>query len=472
MLTLDIEKRGNKPIYEYIYSFIRDEIRKGNLVSGEKLPSKRELATNNGVALITVENAYEQLIVEGYIEAKPRSGYYVVDIEYSTQADFDYSYVNDSEELLNTDEQTDAIVADFVYSASLADSFPYSIWAKLIRRVVSDRTSDFMMAPPSTGIIELKKACAGYLFRSKNIKVDDRCIVIGPGTEYLHSILLQLIGRNRIVAVEDPGYKKAEKIYETNGMKVMHIPVDEEGLIVDRLEGSNIKLIHVSPAHHFPTGTVMSASRRHKLISWAVAHSAYIIEDDYDSEFRYKGRPLPTLMSINDENVIYMNTFTSSLSPSIRIAYMVLPQALMKIYEEKLDFVSGTVSTFEQLTLAAFINEGFYERHIVRMRNKCRKLKQMYEEQITLSGLDKYVSVREDYAGFNAILDIPSIEDDEAFKQCLLKKGIILRCITDYSYNTQKEYGHRFILKYADISIEQLQTAFKLILEAINENSK
>jgi len=471
MLTINIEERGKKPIYEYIYCRIRDDILSGMLVSGDKLPSKRELASSNGVSLITVENAYEQLVIEGYIEARERRGFYVADIDISEGKNIARP-IEKKESVLETkrEDETQMVLADFVKGSVQADAFPYSVWAKLLRRIIAEREKNFIEAPDAKGVLELRKVLSAYLWRTKNLNVDPECIVIGPGTEYLHSVLLQLIGRNRIVAVEDPGYKKAEKIYESNGLKVMHIPVDGEGICVDKLSESNVKVVHVSPSHHFPTGIIMSAARRHKLISWALEHSAYIIEDDYDSEFRYKGRPLPTLMSLSGDAVIYMNTFTSSISPSIRIAYMVLPRALMNIYEDKLSYISGAVSTFEQLTLSAFIEEGYYERHIARMRNRCRQLKSQYEEILESTGLNIFAAIKDDKAGLNCILEIDTIDDDATFIDQLRKRGIYLRAMTDYCYNTHKEYEHKFILRYADISKEDTVASFTQILDVVKTN--
>lgn len=464
MLTYDVENRGNKPLYEYIYSCIREDILDGRLLSGQRLPSKRELATDNGVALVTVENAYEQLIIEGYVEAKPRKGYFVADIEVMERDKDLLSKTNCSEagKEDNTNCGINNFLADFTTGTVQSDAFPYTIWSKILRRIISDKERDFASAPPSEGMEVLRKAIASYLYRAKNLNVDAERIIVGPGTEYLHSILLQLIGRSRLVAVEDPGYKKAERIYESNGMKVMHIPLDEDGIEVDKLNDSNVKLVHVSPAHHFPTGIVMPASRRHKLIAWAKEQGAYIIEDDYDSEFRFKGRPMPTLASIDDERVIYMNTFTSSLSASIRIAYMVLPYSLMSLYKDRLSFVSGTVSTFEQLALAEFIDGGYYERHINRMRNRYRGLRDRYFEAIMKSNLAKRVEIQDDEAGLGFTLSIPDIKDDEKYLSELAQRGIIIRPLSDYCYNTADTYKSKFIIRYIEMDTKKLTEIFDL----------
>jgi len=457
MLTYNINDRGETPIYEYLYKCIRGDIMAGRLEQGTKLPSKREFAADNGVALITVENAYAQLIVEGYIEARPRRGYFVQDVS--------EIYLGEDDDKVGIDSRLGQSIGDIeppqIDSRDIrtSDTFPYATWSKLMRRVLNDRESDFEIAPPSEGVYELRKAIATYLHNSKNLAVDPNCIVVGPGTEYLHSIVIQLVGRNRLVAVEDPGYKKAAQIYESNGMKVMHIPVDDEGIVVDKLEGSGIKLVHCSPAHHFPTGIVMSADRRHRFLNWAAGQAAYIIEDDYDSEFRFKGLPLPTLMSLDHEHVIYMNTFTGTLAPSIRVAYMVLPERLMEIYHQRLSFLSGTVSTFDQLTLAAFISEGFYERHISRMRNRYRKIRETYRQAFDHSLLRKRARIIDDPAGLNMILEF--IDDwDETTLNEHVRARQKLKPMNEYCYYQSDRYKRKFIMRYRDLDEDKLVEIF------------
>ena len=463
MLTYDLNNRGDIPIYEYLYRCIRDDIRSGRLVKGSRLPSKRELAADNGIALITVENAYEQLIIEGYVEAKPRRGYFVEGDVVTTQdsqesrltGELNVRVAGASEDRLAVASDNRLNGASDRRLSNISDTFPYATWSKLMRRVLNDREKEFEISPPSEGLYELRKAISTYLYNAKNLVVDPECIVVGPGTEYLHSIIIQLVGRNRLVAVEDPGYKKAAQIYESNGMKVMHIPVDDEGLAVDKLEGSGIKLVHTSPAHHFPTGTVMSASRRHKLLAWAHTQQAYIIEDDYDSEFRFKGLPLPTLMSLDADCVIYMNTFTGTLAPSIRIAYMVLPKRLREIYSQRLSFLSGTVSSFDQLTLAAFISEGYYERHISRMRNKYRKIRERYHVAMSKSKLSQIARIVDDPAGLHMILEMKNDWTKE--KDNVGGHGIdIMTPMKEYCYYQSKKYEKMYIMRYMDISEDEL----------------
>ena len=264
--------------------------------------------------------------------------------------------------------------ADFISNRTNHENFPFSVWAKLVREMVSGESATLLQPPPVGGIPELRKAIADHLYAFRGIGVSPEQIIIGAGTEYLYGLLIQLFGNTAIYAIEDPGYAKISKIYESHGVRVRHIPMDENGIRTEVLEASASDILHLSPSHHYPTGIVTSISRRYELLGWASkSEKRYIIEDDYDSEFRLLGRPIPALQSIDVmDKVIYMNTFSKSLSSTIRISYMVLPEKLLKMFYAKLGFYSCTVSNFEQYTLARFISGGYFEKHINRMRNYYR----------------------------------------------------------------------------------------------------
>lgn len=490
-LIYDLEKRGKRPIYEYLYQCIREDVLKGTLKPGEKLPSKRELARAHDVALITVENAYAQLIIEGYVTAREKSGYYVNPgmaeglTHYATAGRGEILRENAGrgESLQGGAERVEAVASptagagktkgngmtaekllvDFTSGELKRDAFPFSVWAKLMRRVMNDREEAFLTKPENRGVPELREAIREYLKKAKGLSVLSEQIIVGPGTEYLHHILLQLLGRSRIVAVEDPGYKKVGQIYEGNGLKCLHVPVDQGGMIVERLKGSNATLVHISPSHHFPTGCVMPIARRRELLSWARESGAYVIEDDYDSEFRFDGRPIPTLVSLDGDRVIYMNTFTKTLAPSIRIAYAVLPPELTERYGQKLSYYSGAVSSFEQYTLAAFIGEGYYERHVARMRNYYRQQRSKILTALSQSPLAKRASVEEHAAGLHFILRINGIKDEEKWLARLEGQGIRLLPVSAFCYERKESYRHRFVIYYSDIDPENLKEAFEIM---------
>ena len=507
MLIYDLEKRGRHPLYEYLYLCIREDILRGVIKAGEKLPSKREMAQGLGIALITVENAYAQLMIEGYISARERSGYYVEHVltegaygqahgHAAAQEDGEESAPRmtaqstsykgagsgrlsasriaalgggggDKSHMASQKGEGGAgdWLVDFSSGAIRKDAFPMDSWAKLMRRVLSDGGESLLEKPASKGVFELRRVLADYLQKAKGLEVDPEQILIGPGTEYLHHVILQLLGPGRIVAVEDPGYKKVGQIYEGDGLKCLHVPVDQNGLIVSKLWGSNASLVHTSPSHHFPTGCVMSIGRRRELLHWANEQGAYIIEDDYDSEFRFDGRPISTLASLDGDRVIYMNTFTKTLAPSIRIAYAVLPRKLVDGYDRKLFYYSGAVSSFEQYTLAAFIGEGYYERHINRMRNYYRQQRKKILEALRESPLSERAAVEEHTAGLHFILKISGIKEDERWLGKLREKGIRLSPVSEFCYGQAEKYRHRFVVYYSDLEEENLRKAFEIMAE-------
>ena len=498
-LIYDLEKRGKLPLYEYLYLCIREDVLNGTLRPGEKLPSKRELARSHDVALITVENAYAQLIIEGYVTAREKSGYFVNPgmAEDKKRSDMAGRGETKRDGVRNVETNRDVTVqgeglrggvgrkdaavsltakpgtprgassgkwlVDFTSGELKKDAFPFSVWAKLMRRVMNDREEAFLTKPENRGVPELREAIREYLKKAKGLSVLPEQIVVGPGTEYLHHVLLQLLGRSRIVAVEDPGYKKVGQIYEGNGLKCLHVPVDQGGMIVERLKGSNATLVHISPSHHFPTGCVMPIARRRELLSWARESGAYVIEDDYDSEFRFDGRPIPTLVSLDGDRVIYMNTFTKTLAPSIRIAYAVLPPELTERYGQKLSYYSGAVSSFEQYTLAAFIGEGYYERHVARMRNYYRQQRAKILTALAQSPLAKRASVEEHAAGLHFILRISGIKDEGKWLARLEGQGIRLMPVSAFCYERKENYRHRFVIYYSDIDPENLKEAFEIM---------
>ena len=342
MLTYDFEKRGKMSLYEYLYNCIKNDILSGKIKAGEKLPSKRTMAKNHNISVITVENAYAQLLVEGYIFSKEKRGYFASEI--SGQYLNNGGINGNKEKIVETkvslksrqikkkiQDTKKQWLVDFNSNHIMYDSFPFSIWSRIMRQTLLDRENSFLSSPLPNGVVELREAIANHLMEFRGMEVDAENIIIGAGTEYLYSIIVQLLGRDSVIAVEDPGYRKIGKVYESNGVECLHLPIDNSGIQTKALLGKKIDAVHISPSHHFPTGRVMPVSRRQHLIHWAIENNGFIIEDDYDSEFRFSGRPIPTMVGMDKERVIYMNTFSKTLAPSIRIAYMVLPDRLMEI---------------------------------------------------------------------------------------------------------------------------------------------
>ena len=413
MLTYSFVDLGSDSLYEHLYKSIKNDIINGKLRAGDKLPSKRSFAKNLNISTITVENAYAQLMAEGYIYSIPKKGYFISEVK-----SFKEAKAREKRETVLPVPEEPHYFADFISNRTNHENFPFSVWAKLVREMVSGESATLLQPPPVGGIPELRKAIADHLYAFRGIGVSPEQIIIGAGTEYLYGLLIQLFGNTAIYAIEDPGYAKISKIYESHGVRVRHIPMDENGIRTEVLEASASDILHLSPSHHYPTGIVTSISRRYELLGWASkSEKRYIIEDDYDSEFRLLGRPIPALQSIDVmDKVIYMNTFSKSLSSTIRISYMVLPEKLLKMFYAKLGFYSCTVSNFEQYTLARFISGGYFEKHINRMRNYYRNQRDMLLESIRKSSLQGQIEIKEENAGLHFLMEISTEMTDEALE--------------------------------------------------------
>lgn len=478
MLTYDFEKRGKQSLYEYLYNCIKGDILSGKIKAGEKLPSKREMAKNHSISVITVENAYAQLIVEGYIYAQEKKGYFASEIseqyiknglhnniqgrKNNPKHNKENKYIKN--QLVNMKKDW---LVDFNSNHIMYDSFPFSTWSRIMRQTLLDKENSFLVSPAPNGVLELREAIASHLSHFRGMEVDKDNIIIGAGTEYLYSIIVQLLGSDSVIAVEDPGYQKISKVYESNGVKCLHLPIDQSGIQSKALTGKKIDGVHISPSHHFPTGRVMPVSRRQHLLNWARENHGFIIEDDYDSEFRFSGRPIPSMAGMDSDHVIYMNTFSKTLAPSIRIAYMVLPDELMRKYNEQLNFYSSTVSSFEQYTLANFISDGYYERHINRMRNYYRDYRNTIITAIKQSEIYSKVAIEEENAGLHFILGIKKKINDEKFKEILRKNHINISSVSDYCYNDLEEFNHKFIINYSAVSKDKLTKALEIMNDAL-----
>lgn len=455
MLTYSFENKGNDSLYEYLYKQIKTDIMNGTLLPDEKLPSKRALAKNLAVSTITVENAYNQLCAEGYLYSVPKSGFYVSDI-----ASYKPISIEKPTRTFSTINESTEYFTDFVNNSTSTDTFPFATWTKLLRETMSEYADKLMARSPSAGIPQLRSAIADYLYQFRGMNVEPEQIIIGAGTEYLYGLIIQLLGRDKIYAVEDPGYQKITKIYRANEVNCVPISLDAQGIIIDDLHSSKADILHISPAHHFPTGIVTPISRRYEILSWAALGERYIIEDDYDSEFRLQGKPIPSLQSIDTlEKVIYINTFSKSLTSTIRISYMVLPKTLIARYNELLGFYSCTVSNFEQYTLAKFIEKGYLEKHINRMRNYYRSLRDTILTCIkNQPGFSKTTILEED-AGLHFLLKVNThLSDDELINKAAAQ-GIHISCLSGYYVSSPKQNSHTIIINYSGIHTQNINEA-------------
>ena len=442
MLTYNLTDKK----YYSLYRNIRDDILSGRLKKGEKLPSKRALAQNLSVSVITVQTAYDQLLAEGYIYSEERSGYFVSEIEVEFHGRREFPPEQKPQEK--------KYVLDFV-KGTANNMFPFSVWAKLMRGVLLDCGEHLLERVPCDGDPELKRAVAGYLYRARGIEVDPRYVIIGAGAEYLYGVIVQLIGREKTFAVENPGYGKISASYKLNGADCAYIDVGTAGINCAEVEKSNADVLHISPSHQFPTGAVTPASARARLIGWAKAGGKYIIEDDYDSEFRLSGKPLQCMCALAPDSVIYMNTFSKSLAPSMRMGYMVLPHALYEKYMSLFCHSACVVPLFEQKALAAMLDGGHFERHIQRLKNHYRTVRAAIIEKAEELG-DRCI-LHDTGSGLHVLAEFPSAPSDEYIKKTAHAMDINVKCVSDYLLAPAQTVKNCAVINYSGVCAEAVK---------------
>lgn len=462
MLTYNMDNRQELPLYDYLYRCIKNDILSGRIGIGEKLPSKRSLAKHLDISVVTVENAYAQLLLEGYITSCEKKGYFVNDtgcapqasclIRPQAEAEFEYSYF-----------------ADLKSNRIRRNRFPFSTWAKLLRDTLSERPEQLLKTVPYNGVYELRLALAEFLHEFRGMQVLPSQIVICSGTDSMYGRLFCLLD-DATWAVENIGSQKITGLYDMYHAKWKSVPRDEYGVDMRSLYESGCNVVHVSPAQHFPIGTVMPVKRRTELLEWADREGYYIIEDDYDSEFWYQGKPAPTLYSLDGNGrVIYFNTFSKMLIPSLRISYMVLPYELAKRYGEGLSFYSGTVPSMEQYALARFISEGYFERHINHMRNYFKGQRSSLFEAVKDSPLGGISHIYENSAGTYFLLEIDTDMTDEELVKRIREKDINVACTSEYM---AQQHGdtHTLVINYCGVYAERIRETVQRIWEAVKND--
>ena len=446
MLTYELKKSPGVPLYEALYRCIREDILSGSLQPGEKLPSKRALAQNLEVSKITVETAYNQLLSEGYIRSSEKVGYFVEAVERHARP------------LPGTVPEAAAPKREFLLdlTANGTEHFPFSVWSRLQREVMLDYGEKLLSPLPNQGIPELRQSIAAHLAAFRGMHVDPENILIGAGTDFLYNLLIQLLGRDKIYAVEEPGYSKIRLVYGAAGVTCVSACMDEKGVRPESLETADV--LHFSPSHHFPSGLVTPVSRRMELLNWA-KEGRWIIEDDYDSEFRFDAHPKPAMQSLDfDGRVIYMNTFSKSLAPSIRISYMVLPGALMAEFRRRLGFYSCTVPSFEQYTLARFLSRGHFEKHINRMRKFYKARRNTVVSLLETCAFSDRLTILEQDAGLHFLLKVDTRYTDRELTGLLEERGIRVKALSEY-YHEDTADRHCLVVNYSGLKEEALVQA-------------
>ena len=450
--VLTISFHEDKPLYEQLYNHIRNEIESGKIGPGDKLPSKRALSAHLKISVVTVETAYSLLSAEGYIYSVPGSGYYAERLPSPFSGEKGHIAIpqKPAEREFRYDFRTNRVDTEL---------FPFSVWARLSRELLSSGGAELLQSCSGKGVYTLRQAIAEHLRSFRGIEAQPEQIVIGAGGEYLTGLLVQLLGRDKVYGVEEPGYVKTHRVFSANCHQVAPIALDSSGAMPESLLTQGVQVAHLTPSHHFPLGTVMPAARRHEILAWAsTAEDRFIIEDDYDSDFRFSGKPVPALQSLDCANrVIYLNTFTKSLAPSMRIGYMVLPLNLLERFDEKLGFYACTVPVFEQLILAEFMRRGHFERHINRMRKLYLKRRDYFIKALGASRLSAVLEIKSTNAGMHLLLSSRcGLDEGEMLARAAAEDVRVYGLSEYYSFGGCYTGPGSVIAGYSGMSTEQL----------------
>ena len=459
MLLIELNKESEIPLYEQIYQQIRNDITDGKLAVGEKLPSKRKLGDFLDISQTTIELAYGQLAAEGFITSKPRKGYFVQEIG-------ELAYVQPTgTTTIISQEKKKELEIDFSPGKIDTESFPFKQWRKYAKDVIDESSKHLLLLGHPHGDFELRQEIAKYLYHSRGVDCSADQIIVGSGTEQLMPLLIRLLGPQAVYAIEDPGYPLTHHVFYHNNREALPIVVDEEGMDIHALTQSEATVAYVTPSHQFPTGTVLSAARRTALLNWAASNAGnFIIEDDYDSEFRYTGRPIPSLQGMDKAgNVIYLSTFSKSLMPSLRIAYMVLPSVLLEKYEKAFIHYSSTVPRLDQHTLARFMEDGHFARHLNRMRKVYRRKLQLLTD--SLQAYAPKISYSGDEAGMHILISVHTDDDEDTLTERAVNKGIRVYGLNEYRKVANKQQPS-FLIGFGGLEDAQIPEAVRLLMEA------
>ena len=456
-LTISLDTRSRIPLYEQIYDYIKTDIQSGRIPYGEKLPSTRFLSKHLEVSRSTVELAYEQLLSEGYIESVPYKGFFVA------QIDELYHLKKDKPQPQRERKEARRYRYDFTPNGVDLKSFPYNVWRKLSKDILLDDRTELFRSGDSQGEYGFRSAICSYLYQARGVDCTPDQIIVGAGSDYILMLLGMILGMDHTIAFEDPTYKQAYRM--AGGMSYNCIPVsmDKNGMKVTELEKSGADIAYVTPSHQYPTGVIMPIRRRMELLKWACeAQGRYIVEDDYDSEFRYKGKPIPALKGYDaSEKVIYLGTFSKSIAPAIRLSYMVLPKPLQEAYEQKARFVNSTVSKVDQLIVQKFIEEGYYERHLNKTRALYKSRHDVLIEE--LRPMADICTISGENAGVHLLLTFQNGMTEEELIDRAAREDIRVYGLSDYRIKENCKEKATILLGYANLTEEQIRKAARLL---------
>lgn len=456
-LTISLDTRSRIPLYEQIYDYIKTDIQSGRIPYGEKLPSTRFLSKHLEVSRSTVELAYEQLLSEGYIESVPYKGFFVA------QIDELYHLKKDKPQPQRERKEARRYRYDFTPNGVDLKSFPYNVWRKLSKDILLDDRTELFRSGDSQGEYGFRSAICSYLYQARGVDCTPDQIIVGAGSDYILMLLGMILGMDHTIAFEDPTYKQAYRM--AGGMSYNCIPVsmDKNGMKVTELEKSGADIAYVTPSHQYPTGVIMPIRRRMELLKWACEDQGrYIVEDDYDSEFRYKGKPIPALKGYDaSDKVIYLGTFSKSIAPAIRLSYMVLPKPLLDAYEQKARFVNSTVSKVDQLIVQKFIEEGYYERHLNKTRALYKSRHDVLIEE--LRPMADICTISGENAGVHLLLTFQNGMAEEELIDRAARADIRVYGLSDYRIRENCEEKATILLGYANLTEDQIREAARLL---------
>lgn len=474
MLTYSFERDSKTPIYEQLYNFIKSDIISGAISGGEKLPSKRELAAHLGISKVTVEASYGALIDEGYVTSIEKKGYYCEknlainpDAKIAAGSNSHYSYIR------GDTSKNGGYAIDLCSNSVPRGQFPFSVWSHLMREVISDYHLELLDPIPFNGVFRLRQAISRYLLSERGMSISPDCIVIGSGSEYLYTQIIRLLGNDKVYGIENPCYPKISEVYRMNRADCVPLNLTESGTDTEQITKTGAAVLHISPSHNFPTGQIMSAKKRHEIISWANSGDRYIIEDDFDSELRFGGKPIPPLQTLDTRGrVIYINTFSKTISPSLRLGYMVLPESLARRYGELLSFSACTVPSFEQYLLAEFIERGYFERHLNRTKKYYEILRSELLSEYRAHPAAAVSKLSESDAGLHFTLNLKTVMPESEIKKELESRGIKAAFISDYYHSgvkTPPAFRHGLLINYSGTDALQFKTALDNLYEILED---
>lgn len=462
MLTISLDMNSKIPMYEQIYEYIKKEIKTGGLPVHTKLPSSRNLSLHLQISRSTVELAYNQLISEGYIESIPKSGYYVADIGELIQI---------SRTSIPTNKQKvdgkSRVRYDFSPFAVDITGFPFATWRKLSNQCMNDINQELFLLGDNQGDLPLRQVIARYLHESRGVNCDAEHIIIGAGTDYLLQLLVKLLPEQSCVAMENPTYIRAYRILKGFHLPIYPIDMEEDGLNLEQLGKSAANIVYVTPSHQYPLGVVMPIKRRMELLSWAgKEENRYVIEDDHDSEFRYIGKPIPSLQGIDTfQSVIYMGTFSRAIAPAIRVGYMVLPEKLYQVYKKDYSYYASTVSRIDQAIICEFIRGGYFERHVNKMRKRYKNKHDLMLRLLKVFG--NRIHITGENAGLHLVVEFDIDMTEEELIDRANCEGIQLYGLNRHFISEGKKKHPTILLGYANLSEQEITDGVELLYKIL-----